>query len=257
MKELHRYNDGSILKLMTARELISIPIWKGQRILDQAHAAAIKSAVAMKAHSLDSGYSIVKYNEETADGKLIESSYLIDGQHRASVIRDYYASTMCEADFNVTVSEKIVDSETDAIEYFNKINNVKVQQWKIDPNLLINSYISALEKSFNTNKKCLLIRPGATARPYLSSEALREAFVASKHFLRGGDSIAMFVQSVEEYNKQALNKFSIDLTQVSVKDEKLKERAIKANFALAYDTRLGWVRGAVLASASASATATV
>ena len=96
---LHTYNDGSTLKIMTARELVALPTWKGQRILDKTHSDAIKNAVGSNVKTLDSGYSIVKYKEENTDGTTVISSYLIDGQHRASVIRDYYKETICEADF--------------------------------------------------------------------------------------------------------------------------------------------------------------
>jgi hypothetical protein len=240
---LHTYSDGSVLKIITSRELIAIPIWKGQRILDKEHAAAIKSEVGSDISSLDSGYSIVNYKEENADGKLVMSSYLIDGQHRASVIRDFYSSTICEPDFNITVREKSVESESDAIQYFNKINNVKAQQWKMDPNLLINNYISALEKVFNRNKKCLLIRADTTTRPYLSSANLREALNTHKSLLKVNNSdILRFIDRVERYNMAIINKFSLELTQEGVKDMKLKERAIHVNFALAYDTNLKWLR---------------
>jgi len=243
MATLHTYNDGSVLKVITARELIAVPIWKGQRILDKAHADTIRSAVQGKPTSLDSGYSIVKYKEENADGRLVECSYLIDGQHRASVIRDYYQENFCESDFNVTVTEKSVESEADAIEYFNRINNVKAQQWKTEPQLVINRYLAAFEKAFNQNKKQLLIRPGTTARPYLSSDNLREALMRNVNLIKHihNDALAKFVRAAEEYNRQLLNKFAIELTQACVKDEKLKERAIKANFALAYDVKMGWI----------------
>lgn len=238
---LYRYNDGSLLTVMTARELVSIPIWKGQRILDKAHSESIKSAVGLNVQSLDSGYRIVKYKEESADGSIVVSSYLIDGQHRASVIRDYYRDTICEPDFNVTVTEKEVETESDAIEYFNTINHVKVQQWKMEPNLIINKYIKALEKVFNANKKQPLIRM-STVRPYLSSDNLRIALKnnitnlkTSKH------EISKFVDKVIDYNKKMVIKFSTDLTQTGAKDSTLKQKAINANFSLAYDTKLKWV----------------
>lgn len=241
MKVLHTYADGSTLNLMTSRELIAIPPWKGQRIIDNNHVNTIKSAIGKNVQLLDSGYSIIKYKEETADGKLILQSYLIDGQHRASVIRDFYNSTVCEPDFTVTYTEKIVDSESDAIEYFNKINTVKVQQWKMDPNLLINKYISALEGVFNTNKKSLLIRPGSTSRPYLSSTKLREEFKNHVKLLKM-NTINTFVENVKKYNTSTVNNFSIELSQVNAKDVVLKEKAITLKFALAYDTKLKWVK---------------
>lgn len=239
---IYKYNDGSILKIMTARELISIPIWKGQRILDKTHSDSIKASIGINVQKLDSGYSIVKYKEETTDGNIIISSYLIDGQHRASVIRDYYKDTICEPDFNLTVVEKEVETESDAIEYFNKINNVKAQQWRLDPNLIINNYINALEKVFNKNKKNLLIRK-STVRPYLSSENLREAFLSNTSLLKNNNNaITKFVENVVKYNKELVMKISIELAH-DTKDIKIKQRAVDIDFALAYDTKLKWVAG--------------
>jgi len=239
---LHLYNDGSVLKIITSRELVNIPIWKGQRILDSEHANIIKSSIGENIKMLDSGYSIIKYKEENADGKLVLSSYLIDGQHRASVIRDFYSSTICEPDFNVTVTEYTVDSESDAIEYFNKINNVKAQQWKMDPNLLINKYIHEIEKAFNTNKKCLLIRPTSTTRPYMSSSTLREVLKENKHHLKNNKSdVEKFVDMVKQHNITLINEFTLAISQPNSKDSTLKERAIGVNFALAYHTKMKWV----------------
>lgn len=240
---LHTYNDGSILKVMKARDLINMPIWKGQRILDKDHIEEIKLAVGSEVNNLDSGYSIIRYKEETTDGKIIMSSYLIDGQHRASVIREFYNNTICESDFNVTVTEKTVESESDAIEYFNKINNVKAQQWKVDPNLLINKYISALEKMFNKNKKCLLIRPGKTARPYLSVDNLRTVLSENIGYLKNNNNdILKFVNLTENHNSSLIRNFNLDMAQTSTKDFSIKEKSVRANFTLAYDTKLKWVK---------------
>ena len=103
---LHQYNDGSVLKKMSARELVSIPIWNGNRILDKEHASKIKEAIGNNINKLDSGYTVIRYNEDASDGRVVLSSYLIDGQHRASVIRDFYNSTICEPDFQLTITEK-------------------------------------------------------------------------------------------------------------------------------------------------------
>ena len=120
---LHVYNDGSKLLKMSAKELISIPIWKGNRILDTAHAEHIKAAIGSDVKKLDSNYCIIQYTEPNADGVPVIQRYLIDGQHRASVVRDFFRDTLCEPDFFVTVREKGVESESDAVDYFNAINN--------------------------------------------------------------------------------------------------------------------------------------
>jgi len=240
---LHKYNDGSILRVMSAKELISVPVWKGNRILDVDHASKIKEAIGNSIEKLDSGYTIIKYNEEASDGRLVVSSYLIDGQHRASVIRDYYSSTICEPDFELTVTERLVDSESEAIEYFNSINNVKPQFWKTDPNLLINRYIYALEQEFNKSKKLMFIRSDNTKRPYLYVNSLREEFKNNLELLKvNSNDIAQFVERVIKYNRETLDSLRIELLTPNIKDAKMKERIIALGFALASDIKLKWVR---------------
>jgi len=228
---------------MSAKELMKIPIWKGNRILDITHVEEIKQAIGPHVNRLDSGYSIVKYNEEHADGTIGPSSYLIDGQHRASVIRDFYTEALCQPDFLVTVREKDVESESEAIEYFNVLNNVKAQSWKTEPNILINMYIKALETQFNKNKKCLLIRSDkATKRPYLSANTLREILAKDIELLKhSNEFITKFVECVSKHNKEQLEYFSLELTRENVKDANIKERATSVHFALAYDVKLRWV----------------
>jgi len=228
---------------MKAKDLITIPIWKGNRILDEIHAKSIKEAVGTKVQSLDSGFNIIKYDEKNADNKTITVSYLIDGQHRASVIRDFYRDNYCEPDFDLTVTELVVESESDAVEYFNKINNVKRQHWKTDPTILVNKYIVALEKKYNTNKKTPLIRLGSTHRPYLSSEKLREEFKANIALLKQStEDIAAFIEKVERKNRELLNEIQIEIALPSAKDIKIKERAIDLQFALACHPSLSWIR---------------
>lgn len=162
------FHDGSILRPMLARDLVAIPVWKGNRTLDTAHAAAIAAAVT-DIRNLDSGYRIVNYTEPDATGTLMRQSYLIDGQHRCHVLKN----SKEPLEFPVVVTEKDVATESDAIDFFNTINTVKPQQWTIDPALIVNQYIAELEKAFNT-PKVKLIRP-STHRPYLSVDRLRDA----------------------------------------------------------------------------------
>jgi len=240
---LHRYNDGSVLRLLKAKELITIPVWKGNRILDEAHATSIKLAIGPNVQRLDSGFSIIKYEEKNADGKAITVSYLIDGQHRASVIREFYRDNYCEPDFDTTVTELTVETESDAVEYFNKINNVKKQHWKTDPILLVSKYIVALEKKFNTNKKSPLIRIGSTHRPYMSSEKLREVLRANSALLKqSAEDVVAFVDRADKKNRELLGQFQIGIALPGTKDVKMKEKAIDLKFALAYDASLSWIR---------------
>jgi hypothetical protein len=48
---------------MSARALIRIPIWKGNRIIDLEHVKNIKDSVDYRAYLLDSGYRTIQYDE--------------------------------------------------------------------------------------------------------------------------------------------------------------------------------------------------
>ena len=237
---MHRFHDGSTLRTMMASELIAIPVWKGNRIMDADHAAAIRSKASDVRH-LDSGYRIIKYKEPDASGTVRLQSYLIDGQHRAAVLREHFLSTLCEPDFMVVVTEREVTSESEAIEYFNVINTVKPQQWRTDPAILVNQYIAELERRFNT-KKMKFIRQGSTVRPYLSVDRLREVLRENITALpQEAAMIQEFGRRAEEKNSELIAAAPM-LILANTKDSRLYERAAAANFVLAVDVRLPWIK---------------
>ena len=238
---LHKFHDGSVLKTMSAKYLVKIPIWKGNRILDKEHVNKIREAISSNVNLLDSGYRIVNYNELNTSGVMVRQSYLIDGQHRAEVLREHFLSSLCEPDFQVIVTEKDVESETDAIEYFNAINNVKPQQWQADPAIIVNNYIVELEKRFNT-KKQPFIRPSATMRPYLGVDKLRDALkTIVKHLGQDKASIEKFVQKVVDKNKELLDKSSL-LILANDKYSPYYEKGAKIGFMLAVKPSLPWIK---------------
>jgi hypothetical protein len=226
--KLHTYSDGSILRVMDASALIHIPIWKGNRHIDLDHVKNIKEST--KAYLLDSGYKIIQYEE---DG--IKNSYLIDGQHRRFVVNDYFKTKTIEdeyfenpiKDFKVTVTEMTVDSEADAIDYFNRINNVKPIQYEEDPNLIINKYILGIDKAF----------PGMikTKRPYLSSDKLRDALKTKINSLKKL-SVDDFVNECKIQNTKMIQHIK---TVHRKKDENIIKRMIELDFALGWD--LKWI----------------
>ena len=239
---LHRLQDGSILKVMMATDLVKIPVWQGNRTMDKEHANKIRDAIGSAVELLDSGYRIVNYDEQDANGRIARQSYLIDGQHRQHVLKEHFLGQLCEPDFRVVVQEKDVESEGDAIAYFNAINNVKPQRWRTDPALLVNQYIAELEKRFNTKAlKC--IRQGTTCRPYLSVERLRETL---KEAAKNGKleqepaKIQLFIQKVADLNTSLVASASLRILENN-KDSKYWERAADVKFMLAVDPKMKWV----------------
>lgn len=164
---------------------------------------------------------------------MLQESAIVDGQHRARVLSEYYAACPSESEFPVIVLEKRVESEYDVISYFNAINNSKPIKYT-DSNLVVNKYIQELEKVFNM-KKQLAIRPKATCRPYLSADKLREQFTKYANHLSDSSVAAQeFATRVKEWNQK-------QLLAVSSSDPDCVQKAAKAEFMLAVDSRLRWI----------------
>jgi len=233
---MHRFHDGSILKVMMAKDLAKLAVWKGNRTLDMTHAKSIRDAIGSAVENLDSGYRIVNYEEEDTAGRRIRQSYLIDGQHRQHVLKEHFLSHLCEPDFEVIVQEKDVESEAEAIAYFNAINNVKPQRWT-DTSHLVNLYIQALQKQFTFK----YIKQGGTHRPYLSVDKLRVALQAhDTRLVQDPTRIQQFVQRVVEWNAVQIANATLRILENN-KESKFWERAEREKFMLAVEPGLKWV----------------
>lgn len=242
MATLITLHDGSVLRTMSVKELISIPIWKGNRIVDHAHCAKLKISIGSNVKKLDHGYRIAVFYEEDATGKLTLQKAIIDGQHRVKVLQDYFSETMFAEDFQVVVTERIFKSEGEVAEHFEAINNAKPIQF-MDPEMLVNRYICLLESTFNKNPKDLYIRPKTTRRPYLSAETLRE--VLMKHpskLTMNSEAQEEFVARVKKWNNTQVKVYSDDLTELySSNVSDLHKKGAKIGFMLAIDPKLRWV----------------
>lgn len=237
---LHTFSDGSVLRKCNVRELIGIPVWRGNRYIDMEHVKQIKQDIGDNISCLDSTiFRVIKYKENC-----VEQRWLVDGQHRQQVIRHYFENNLCVLEFDVLVVEKEVDCEADVIEFFNVLNNVKPQQ-ENDVRLLTNKYIAALEKHFNVNKKAPLIKPEGktTKRPYLSSDALRTELEKWAGLLKqSNDWITRFIARVDEWNRQKVNEYELGLAYCPPKDYGVIGACVEKKFMLALDVKLGWVR---------------
>lgn len=238
---LHTYHDGSRLRLMSAKTLIQIPIWKGNRCRDSAHVAALKEAVGFAVQHLDKGYHVIKYNEIDAAGAAVATSYIIDGQHRASVLIDFFATNLCEPDFMVTYTEIVVNDEAEAIAYFNRINNAKPIHYKEDPVLVVNRYIEQIVKVLPGPKGQPFFRDKTTHRPYLATERVREILVEKVGRLTLPP--VAFARRIVEKNAALVRELELGdaAGTIAEKERKCAQRAIGLGFALGYDARLAWI----------------
>jgi hypothetical protein len=223
---LHTYNDGSILKKTTIQALLKIPNWKGNRILDEVHADKLASSID-RMESLDKGYFVIVIEEPDAAGKITEQRYVVDGQHRLSILR----RTFMLGDFPATVTEKYVKSESEAIEYFNSINSSKPIHWEEDPMMVVNRFLAALETEFNAGLKKgdLLIRNAKTCRPFLCVDDIRQALIPLVERLKGMKPLE-FAANVRAWNTRKLADLEL---AISVKPDCMTEKCIARKFALA------------------------
>jgi hypothetical protein len=237
MELLHIYSDGSRLFRISARALTQIPIWKGNRILDMEHVRKISTSIT-HISVLDSGYKIIQYMEEDGDYPSIRRSYIIDGQHRISVVKEYFEMNTLATDFPVTVTEISVHSEADAISYFNQINNVKPIQFEKDDNMIINQYI---EKIINVYCPAMrLIRTGSTKRPYLSVDKFRLFLQKHIHALKKL-TVDTFIERCQIMNQTILDELRIRVKDPKEKEVKLLQKMIELEFALAWDDKFNWL----------------
>jgi hypothetical protein len=235
-----KLNDGSTLRQIGARDLIQIPIWNGNRIINFEHVRKIKESVR-DVRNLDFAYRVVQYKDIDAAGNPITSRCLIDGQHRHHVLKEYFAENPAADNFPVIVVEKSVESELEVIDHFNKLNNVQPILWT-DRNLIINKYISELEAAFNNCRK-FCIRQGSTCRPYLSVTKLREVLKAvPPNLLSAEDSrVKKFVELAEERNAALMCSSVADVVS-DPKEADMIHKGRKLGFMLAIDKKLDWVQ---------------
>jgi hypothetical protein len=242
----HVFHDGSVLKKISVRELIGIPVWRGNRHIDMEHVKNIQNQIGDNIICFDSAvFRVVTYNDND-----IQQRYIIDGQHRQKVIQSVFETLNFKEDFDVIVIEKAVEDETEAIDYFNQLNNVK-PQFEHDSKLIVNKYIVALSKKFNTSKKNMLIRPEGktTKRPFLSDSLLRSALEANSRNLKGSkECIDAFVEKVNIWNTKKIEELELQSLYTNQKDKALLEATLEKKFALAFDIKLPWIKECINSS---------
>jgi hypothetical protein len=216
-------SDTAKWRKMSARELSRLKIWHGNRILDEEHKAKILAGVGSNIKALNMNpFRIATYPVCDLNDTITNESFIVDGQHRVSILKAYYSSRIDteQEDFDVLVSERLFQGEAEVIEYFKVINTVKSIPWREDPRLCANKYIAVLDSHFNKGKKFLL-KPGRCHKPYLSTEKLREEMIA-RHVTEWKKDPSEWLKYVIEKNTERLS-------------SNISPRAIELGFTLGLD----------------------
>lgn len=233
---IHTFSNMAVLRKMQARDLIHIEIWNGNRTLNHEHKRQIVESLKIGVHGLDlNPFHIIRYPIEDPDtGEQLFKTYIIDGQHRASILKDAYTVNTEALYFDVIVIEHSCSSEEDAIRYFKILNTTHAVEWKDDPKLLANKYVAGIEKEFNKGKT-KFVRQHGCHRPYLSLEKLRDAIIKYKIHEKGR-KLADFVSFARTKNLETCEYF-----KALGENEKLIERSVAMGFCLALDETFKWM----------------
>jgi len=231
MNTIFNTSDGSVWFRMSARELANVPVWKGNRVIDMAHVLQIEESIS-SIQALDTSPFRIA---QVFDDEHKFQRFIIDGQHRAMVLRNYFSANPAAQDFSVIVAMCTFAREEEIIRCFRILNNTKAIQWKEDPVMVANVYIQALMQEFNRDRRRPVLRSGRTVKPFLSIDKLRECIVA-KHLPEWIKTPEEFVEIARKRNSEMLvalrSRTQIDDSQA---------RAILYNFGLGLDATFSWI----------------
>lgn len=231
-------SDGSRLYKISAKELVMIPTWHGNRIVDQGHILTLQNTVGHPRQFDIKPFHIVRYNAEQEDGSKKEQVCIVDGQHRIEVLKLYLASHEPSfdnpfEDFELLVIEKYCTDEQEVIKYFKILNTTKNIEWRDDPRLVANRYLEALCGKFNTKKR-QLIRNGKTRRPYVSLETLRDQMVARR--------IGFATEETPEAYAERIYKEHLEVLE-DLKRQDSESLSVEYKAALKAECLLGYMQG--------------
>jgi hypothetical protein len=241
MTTLFKYNDGSLLSPVSARFLITIPVWEANRVLDTDHVRALEAAIEKVEH-VQGPFTVIKYrNEETNT----EEWRIIDGQHRQEVIRRHFDrnSGVAVADFQVLCRRYNTTDHVAAIKIFQAINNAKPMIYTGSPEQRLQEMVKALQGFFISERGgsqlMIMIRPSCN-RPCLSVEHLITAL--KKHGIHERSDLTpdMVIAHAETMNA----KWATGPEVCSVKiTTTIWGRAQEYGFYLGLDPKCSWLAG--------------
>ena len=221
------------MKVMKPSEVADLPIWKGNRIIDRAHCEAIRKEIGDDVKRLDlKPFHIARYTKEAEYGSAEVIKELVDGQHRATILKEFFDSKGDDwetYDFPVLVIVKCCANEEAIIEYFRMLNNTKSIEWQDDPNMVANRYVEALLRRFNSVKR-YRIRQGKTRAPYVSVEDVREEIVRRRIGIATKQSPQEWGDQIWKAHQAGLQELRELPTRTAAQESALKAECMLALF---------------------------
>lgn len=239
MTTLFTYNDGSLLSPVSARFLITIPVWEANRVLDTDHVRVLESAIENPTY-VQGPFTVIKYKDEATNK---EEWRIIDGQHRQEVIRRYLSLTPPPDDFSVLCRRYNTTDHATAVKIFQAINNAKPMPYKGSPEERLNEIVTALRRFFISERSgtqlLAMIRLGCN-RPCLNEEHLINAIKTHKIHERSDITVDTVIAHAEAMNA----KWAAGPEVCGVKlTTTIWARAQEYGFYLGLDPKCGWLAG--------------
>lgn len=236
---LFTYTDGSGLWQVSARWLASIPVWEGNRVMDEAHLADLTASIT-NPQEIQGPFSVVEYTAE--DGS--RQRKIVDGQHRQAVLARYFATVPEAPDFHVLVRRYTVADHAAVVTIFQQINHAKPMEYRGSPTERLHDIVRAMAREFIGEKAkgglIALVRSGCN-RPALSTEHLETALKAYRIHERSDITPAAVVEHARKMNGlYAEDPARVPVSSVSIS---IKNKADEYGFYLGLDPKCAWLAG--------------
>jgi hypothetical protein len=249
-KQLFTYTDGSALWEVSARWLTSIPVWEGNRVMDDAHYADLAASIT-DPRQIQGPFSVVEYVAE--DGS--RQRKIVDGQHRQAVLAAYFstlaektsAETDTATDWPVLVRRYVVADHAAVVTIFQQINHAKPMEYRGSPTERLHDIVRALTREFIGERAkggiVALIRTGCN-RPALSVEHLETAIKSYRLHERQDLTPTAIVEHARKMNGlYAEDPGRIPMAAVSAS---IMGKAEEFGFYLGLDPKCAWLAGLCL-----------
>ena len=236
-QKLFTSTDGQILGTASAKLVSCLPVWEGNRNILEDHVKDIQQSLGDHVENLN--HTIFRVALVKLDTG-VSKHYIVDGQHRAQVLKEYFEKNPFNNDFDALVSIKEFEDEAEIIKYFQDINRVRAIQWKEDPNIIANKYIQVLLDYFQPPVKkgkpaILYFRHGRTRKPYISIDLVRQMLLA-KYDGNWTITPEQFLQQAQHHNEKLFQKIQEKTVRTPAEITQFEY-----GFALANDEKFLWI----------------